>query len=491
LLPREATADVNDTAVAAVLPLREFLIGDASAAPHDTAFAIMESTGRVLATYPAQSDWSSSDPTFGEALLALDSGIATRLSASPGRDHLYVTQPLPGTAQPLRLVIRLPADAAENLSRQAVLLVTALALAAFMFWLLGRVAVQRTAAALGRVDWKELGRLHPWQQLRTSLRARTRAIAPLRHRTRTPGETTVLRVAYEDLKRAYADNEQRMQQVMLLDELSRTLQTCQNIGELAQAVARCAAALFPGGSGTLLQRTGPDHIETVHTWGAPAPSEQAITLPLMAHNESLGILNLNVDHYDPWAATSLAERAAAGMAAIKRQEQLRSRAMRDPLTGLYNRRFLEEALTIEQRRAVRRGTSIGVLIMDIDHFKRFNDTYGHDAGDILLRGMGALLRRAVREGDMPCRYGGEEFVVILPGADLAGTRQRAEALREAIAGWNPQRDGQSLGPVTVSIGVAALPLHGKAWPGVLKAADQALYDSKHAGRNRVTTAPLP
>jgi diguanylate cyclase (GGDEF)-like protein len=178
------------------------------------------------------------------------------------------------------------------------------------------------------------------------------------------------------------------------------------------------------------------------------------------------------------------------MVAVRHQEQLRNRALRDALTGLYNRRFLEEALAVEQRRALRRGISVGVLMLDIDHFKRFNDSHGHDAGDILLRGIGALLRRAVREGDMPCRYGGEEFVVILPGADLAGSRQRAEALRTAIAQWQPERDGQPLGPVTVSIGVAALPLHGKEWPEVLKAADQALYASKHAGRNRVTTAPL-
>lgn len=490
VLPRQKTDDPGDAAVAAIMPLREFFLGHSNALPHDAAFAIMGNTGRLLAAYPSRSDWSGAYPAFSEALLALDPGIVTRLSATPGREHLYIAQPLSGTVQPLRLVIRLPADAATTLARSATLLVAALALAAFTFWLLGRIAVQRAAAWLGRIERKQFSLTQAWQKLNALLHApaSTRRFG---QKPRPPGETTILRAAYSDLKAAYADKEERMQRVILLDDLSRTLQACQSMNELAQAVAHCATGLFPGSSGTLRQRTAPDHVETVLAWGTTSPFAGAIALPLLANNEPLGILNLaGINDSDVWASTSLAQRAAAGMAAVRRQEQLRSRAMRDALTGLYNRRFLEEALTIEQQRALRRGTSIGLLIMDIDHFKRFNDTYGHDAGDILLRGIGTLLRRAVREGDMPCRYGGEEFVVILPGADLAGTRQRAETLRAAIAQWNPQRDGQSLGPVTVSIGVAALPTHGSAWSNALKAADQALYEAKHAGRNRVAVAPL-
>jgi len=487
VLPREAADAANDAALAAAMPLREFLFGPAPGLPHGAAFAILDHTGRVLAAHPSRADWSSADPSFGRTLLALDTGVAARLSAHPGQDHLYVTQALAGAAQPLRLTVRLPADAAATLSRHALLLVTALALSAFTAWLLGRIALERAAAAFKRADWKR----SPWRRIGAALRRRERSAQSAGRKTHAPGETTLLRVAYEDLKRAFAHKEERMQQIMLLDELSRSLQGCHSMPELAQAVARHATALFPGSSGALLQCLARDRIEPLHAWGAALPSEQMITLPLMSNHENLGILNLGgIGDYDPWTATSLAERAAAGMAAVRRQEQLRSRAMRDALTGLYNRRFLEEAMLIEQRRALRRGTSIGVLILDIDHFKRFNDTYGHDAGDILLRGMGALLRRAVREGDMPCRYGGEEFVVILPGADLAGTRQRAEALRTAIAQWNPQRDGQSLGPVSVSVGVAVLPLHGRDWSKVLKAADQALYESKHGGRNRVTVARM-
>ncbi len=481
----------GDAALAAVMPLRDFVL-DPAIPPRDASFAVIDGSGRVLASNPADAGWAAAGPEFIRTLLALDIGTARRLAPSAGAaEQLYLAQPIPGTAQALRLAIRLPADAARSMNYQAVLLLAALAVTAFAAWLLVRVIAERLAVLLGRVDWKQPAaawRRH-WHAVTTRLGMRA-AAAPARRRP-GPGETTILRAAYEDLKRAFADKEERMQQVMLLDELSRSSQGCHSLAELAQAIARCATALFPGSSGALLQRGANNQVETVHRWGSATPMD-TISLPLIAHNESLGILHLaGVANYDPWAATSLAERAAAGMVAVKRQEQLRHRAMRDPLTGLYNRRFLEEALDIEQRRALRRGISIGVLMLDLDHFKRFNDTYGHDAGDLLLRGVGALLRRAVREGDMPCRYGGEEFVVILPGADLAGTRRRAEALRAAIAQWDPQRDGASLGPVTASIGVAALPLHGTDWQKVLKAADEALYEAKHAGRNRVVCAPPP
>ena len=205
----------------------------------------------------------------------------------------------------------------------------------------------------------------------------------------------------------------------------------------------------------------------------------------------LYLTNIPVDstkHTPPWAATAIAERTTIALAALRRQEQLQSRAIRDALTGLFNRGFMEEALAIEQRRALRRNTSIGVMMLDVDHFKRYNDSFGHAAGDALLRAIGDILQRTVREGDMPCRYGGEEFVVILPGADLDTTRQRAEALRATIEGWRPEPGDSALGKVTVSIGVACYPQHGMTWQAVLKRADQALYAAKHAGRNRILTA---
>ena len=485
VLPHEARG-LDGMAIAAYMPLRDFLFGRASRLPANAGFAVLNIAGQVIAAYPARSEWTSKGPGFAQTLLDLESGVATRLPASGGGSGLYVVQPLPAAVQPLWLAIRMPADAADELSHQMLLLWSALILAAFATWLLSRIAIRRAIVAYRRRDWTPLGAMMAPGNLPAPFH---RQVQPVRG-ARPPGETTVLRLAYENLKRAFADKEEHMQQIILLDTLSRNLQNCHTMTELAQSVARCATALFPGSSGSLLRRTSSQQLEAIHSWGDPSPISGKITLPLMANHESLGILNLTgINEFDPWSTTSLAERVTAGMVMLKRQAQLRSRAIRDGLTGLYNRHFLEAAMAIEQRRALRRGTPIGVMMLDIDHFKRFNDTHGHDAGDILLRGMGALLRQAVREGDMPCRYGGEEFVVILPGADLAGTRQRAEALRAAIAQWQPQRDGQSLGQVTVSIGVASLPMHGSSWSRVMKAADEALYASKHNGRNQVTVAP--
>jgi diguanylate cyclase (GGDEF)-like protein len=227
---------------------------------------------------------------------------------------------------------------------------------------------------------------------------------------------------------------------------------------------------------------------------AHAKTETAyVCIPLQSGGGILGLLYLAHASFadertPPWAATAIAERTSIALQALRRQEQLQRRAIRDALTGLFNRGFMEEALAIELQRALRRNASIGVMLLDVDHFKRYNDTYGHAAGDAVLRGIGGLLQRTVREGDMPCRYGGEEFVVILPGADLATTQQRAEALRTSIEQWRPEVAEGAPACVTASIGVACFPQHGMTWQAVLKRADQALYAAKHAGRNRVLTA---
>lgn len=163
-------------------------------------------------------------------------------------------------------------------------------------------------------------------------------------------------------------------------------------------------------------------------------------------------------------------------------------SMRDPLTGLYNRRYLEETMSRELPRARRLGESIGVIVLDIDHFKMLNDTYGHDAGDFVLERTGELLRAATRNSDIACRFGGEEFAIILPGATLLVARNRAEAIRASLESLNIEFDGQPLGTLTVSAGVAAMPPHGQDWTLALHRADRALYTAKQAGRNRVVTA---
>jgi diguanylate cyclase len=162
-------------------------------------------------------------------------------------------------------------------------------------------------------------------------------------------------------------------------------------------------------------------------------------------------------------------------------------SMRDPLTGLYNRRYLEETMNRELPRARRLGESVGVIVIDIDHFKRLNDTYGHDAGDFVLERMGELLRAATRNSDIACRFGGEEFAVILPGASLLTARNRAEAIRAAIESLDIEFEGKPMGTMTVSAGVASMPPHGQDWAYTLQQADRALYTAKQAGRNKVVT----
>ena len=176
---------------------------------------------------------------------------------------------------------------------------------------------------------------------------------------------------------------------------------------------------------------------------------------------------------------------AALVAAWNRAHHL---SMRDPLTGLYNRRYLEETMGRELPRARRLGESVGVIVLDIDHFKVLNDTYGHDAGDFVLERTGELLRAATRNSDIACRFGGEEFAVILPGATLLVARNRAEAIRASLESLKMEFDGQPLGPLTVSAGVASMPPHGQDWTLALHQADRALYTAKQAGRNKVVAA---
>ena len=163
-------------------------------------------------------------------------------------------------------------------------------------------------------------------------------------------------------------------------------------------------------------------------------------------------------------------------------------SMRDPLTGLFNRRYLEETMGRELPRARRRGETVGVIVLDLDHFKQLNDTYGHDAGDHVLGRTGELLKHATRGSDIACRFGGEEFALILPGASLDVARKRAEAIRAAFEAMDVEFDGRKIGPVTLSAGVSAMPPDAEDWALALQQADRALYTAKQAGRNRVLAA---
>lgn len=172
--------------------------------------------------------------------------------------------------------------------------------------------------------------------------------------------------------------------------------------------------------------------------------------------------------------------------ALQRREQaLHEQAVTDPLTGLYNRRYFAEHLPRELLRATRGATAVAVILLDLDHFKRVNDTLGHDAGDVVLIEIGSLLRRSVRGSDIACRYGGEEFALVLPQTGLEAALRRAEEIRVAVRDLDLQYLGKPIGKITMSLGVALFPDDADDTDSLIRAADEALYHAKAAGRDRV------
>jgi diguanylate cyclase (GGDEF)-like protein len=169
----------------------------------------------------------------------------------------------------------------------------------------------------------------------------------------------------------------------------------------------------------------------------------------------------------------------------RRDQELQEQAISDPLTGLYNRRYLSEFLSRELVRAKRSATPVAVILIDLDRFKRVNDTFGHEAGDVVLTAVGALLKSKVRGSDIACRYGGEEFALIMPQADVDAAGRRAEEVRAGVAALAPTHHGKSLGKLTASFGIALFPDHARDIDSLLRAADVALYAAKGAGRNRI------
>jgi two-component system, cell cycle response regulator len=205
-------------------------------------------------------------------------------------------------------------------------------------------------------------------------------------------------------------------------------------------------------------------------------------------------LGAGADDYltKPYSGDELRARLFSGerILAVQQQlvaarEALRTQAIRDPLTGLFNRRYMGEALERELRRAEHGGQPVSLVMLDVDHFKRFNDTSGHQAGDDLLTRIGSLLQARTRREDIACRYGGEEFLLILPGAPLEAARRRAEELRQAIGETTVEHRGRPLDRISASAGVACFPEHGTNTDELLRAADVALYRAKELGRDRV------
>jgi diguanylate cyclase (GGDEF)-like protein len=221
-----------------------------------------------------------------------------------------------------------------------------------------------------------------------------------------------------------------------------------------------------------------------------------LCVPLVVQSELLGVLHLaaprgtnKLGERERELGVLAAEQTALGLANLRLREKLRGEAVRDPLTGLFNRRAMEETLERELRRAIRKSRPLSLMFVDLDHFKRLNDEHGHAAGDAALAAVGALLGRFFRVDDLVCRFGGEEFAVMLAESNAENARIRAEALREAIASLRIMDRGAQLPALSASIGVASCPDHAATIDGLVRAADSACYQAKRAGRNQVVVAP--
>ena len=326
--------------------------------------------------------------------------------------------------------------------------------------------------------------------------------------------------------------QKRSERATLLAKMGELLQSCMNLDEVFATALGFAPKIFPAARGAMALlndsrslaevigawadchlpamefeptecwalRTGHPHLVTAGDATAPCAHAAGVKntylcIPILAQGETLGILHLQATDEVPELdvselsfTTTFAAQVGWSIANIKLRDVLRTQSVRDVLTGLYNRRYLEEILDREVRRAARAAQSLGVLMIDLDHFKKFNDTYGHDAGDAVLRETGAFLIKGVRAEDFVCRFGGEEFVVILPTANLQAARARAERLRLKMKELSVIHQGKSMGMLTVSIGVAEFPEHGLSPQELMAAADAALYEAKRAGRDQVAAA---
>jgi diguanylate cyclase (GGDEF)-like protein len=333
--------------------------------------------------------------------------------------------------------------------------------------------------------------------------------------------------------------ERKNEQTGILSEMRELLQACSSTSEIPQIVSGSMKKLFPGIEGALfIMSPSRSDLESVIRWGgfpediddnvfAPDACwallrgrshivdnsdigpfclhvKQPVTgyacIPLIAKGDVLGMVHLKeqiaADGLErekfisdiKELAPLISEYLSLYVANIKLGEKLAAESIRDPLTGLFNRRYLEESLQREMRRAEREKKQVGIIMSDIDHFKQFNDTYGHAAGDRVLARVGELLRLKIRGGDVACRYGGEEFTIFLTESSLEDSFHRAEQMRKDIENLEIRiRDDISVS-ITMSFGISSYPGNGANIQDLLRSADIALYKAKQEGRNRVVVS---
>ncbi len=352
--------------------------------------------------------------------------------------------------------------------------------------------------------------------LLSELRRRSRA----EKRAASAGQQ--LAINLEHIERSSAD-------LQTLGRYTGLLQSCANPEEALEITARTLEALLPEIAGSVyLLRASNDRAENIVSWGKPLVETSSFLvptdcwairrgqphltddlhrdagcphialpepgcsvatacIPMSAQGVQLGFLFLCGTGPGPMPRMAVAESAveqlSLALSNLRLRESLRLQSIRDPLTGLYNRRYLEESLAREIARCGRRDFPLSVLMLDVDHFKLFNDTHGHGGGDALLAAVGQLLSSRLRGEDIACRYGGEEFTVILPESDRASALRYAEELRIALSQMSVPLSGKTLPPITVSVGVATYPVDGVAGITLLRKADAALYRAKRSGRN--------
>jgi diguanylate cyclase (GGDEF)-like protein/PAS domain S-box-containing protein len=321
-------------------------------------------------------------------------------------------------------------------------------------------------------------------------------------------------------------------QMQIMNGMNDLLQSCITQDEAYRVISLSAVDLSPGHNGSLAILPGKnDHLEVLARWGTEEfvesffslddcwglrrgrihevldpqeglmcrhfnhpPQGGYFCLPLTVQAETLGVLSL-VDNavligkHPPGLkqlAVIVCETIKLSLSNLKLHDELRQQVIQDPLTGLFNRRYLDETLPRELDRAQRRSAPLCVVMLDIDGFKKFNDTFGHGPGDLLLREFANVLQERLRKSDISCRYGGDEFVLVMPDSSIADTQERVEQIRMLLKGIQKKHLGtQSLDLITLSAGIAYMPEHGTTKNELMRAADEALYSAKNTGRDRI------